>query len=379
VRASLVVALMSLAWAGCELAPMDEPFAAGGGAGGGRVASGGGTGGGGSVVVDAGAPGADGGFLHRPFQGEFRISNFFDHDVPREFIDGNGRQTTWWGESSTFLDGHDGYDFVMPEGTEIFSASDGMVHFAGDEQPFNCPLLGRLASATMVEVDSTGPDGIARRLGYVHLSRVDVTVGQHVTVGQRLGLSGNTGCSTGAHLHFEVDLPAATAAQAIAVDPYGWTGPVADPWISAGGAMSTYLWAPGEAPALFREALIDLTGNTGSWLVLDHARWMGVHDELNPNNEFVEITRDPAYAPASVSLSGYSLKNLAGTVVPLPSVELTATNPRIRVYTGVGTSTVSTLYLNRTEPLWSNFGDCARLVFPNGNAWSLFFGRTDCP
>jgi len=39
---------------------------------------------------------------------------------------------------------------------------------------------------------------------YGHLSRIDVTVGQQVQVGQVLGRSGNTGMSTGPHLHLEL-------------------------------------------------------------------------------------------------------------------------------------------------------------------------------
>ena len=49
--------------------------------------------------------------------------------------------------------------------------------------------------------------------GYWHLSELRVTVGQSVNVGDIVGLSGNTGLSTGAHLHWELLI------YGIAVDP----------------------------------------------------------------------------------------------------------------------------------------------------------------
>ncbi|WP_316316207.1 M23 family metallopeptidase, partial [Clavibacter michiganensis] len=54
------------------------------------------------------------------------------------------------------------------------------------------------------------------RTRYGHLSRIDVRSGQTVTAGQRVGAVGNTGVSTGSHLHFEVLRGGG------AVDPAGW-------------------------------------------------------------------------------------------------------------------------------------------------------------
>jgi murein DD-endopeptidase MepM/ murein hydrolase activator NlpD len=61
----------------------------------------------------------------------------------------------------------------------------------------------------MVEVDHL--NGLSTRYG--HLSKILVKVGQHVTMGQVVGLIGSTGRSTGPHLHYE------TRVNDTAVDP----------------------------------------------------------------------------------------------------------------------------------------------------------------
>lgn len=54
---------------------------------------------------------------------------------------------------------------------------------------------------------------------YAHLSKINVRVGQKVTQGQKIGVRGSTGNSTGEHLHFEIHRPSYAPGQPNAIDP----------------------------------------------------------------------------------------------------------------------------------------------------------------
>jgi murein DD-endopeptidase MepM/ murein hydrolase activator NlpD len=183
--------------------------------------------------------------LSRPFDGQFQLVNHFDHDVPLEFVDTNGYQVDSCGEvMNNEVDGHSGYDFLMPEGTPLLATTDGVIAY-GSPDPFPCPVLnGQLVTdLAMYVVTTTTPKYYSL---YQHMSRRDFAPGDTVREGQVIGLSGNTGCSTAPHLHFGV-----LDAQFILVDPYGWEGPGKDPWVVDGrGAGSIWLWKPGQAPLL---------------------------------------------------------------------------------------------------------------------------------
>lgn len=85
---------------------------------------------------------------------------------------------------------HEGIDFMAEEGTPVESAAGGVVVYAGPH-----PQYGN-----MVEVDH-GNDLVSR---YAHASKLLVKVGDVVLRGSKIAEVGNTGRSTGAHLHFEV-------------------------------------------------------------------------------------------------------------------------------------------------------------------------------
>jgi murein DD-endopeptidase MepM/ murein hydrolase activator NlpD len=85
---------------------------------------------------------------------------------------------------------HEGLDFTAKEGASIQAAAGGVVVFAAHH-----PQYGK-----MVEIDH-GNDLVTR---YAHASRLLVNVGDVVLRGTKIAEVGNTGRSTGTHLHFEV-------------------------------------------------------------------------------------------------------------------------------------------------------------------------------
>ncbi len=109
-----------------------------------------------------------------PFRGAFRLTQAFGEN-PHMY-------------RRLGLPGHNGLDWGMPEGQEILAVDDGFV----------------------IRVEER-PDGFGKHIKvqhawgqtlYAHLSEFKVTLNQPVERGQVIGLSGNTGFSTGPHLHF---------------------------------------------------------------------------------------------------------------------------------------------------------------------------------
>lgn len=120
--------------------------------------------------------GLDPAFERYPFNGSYRLSSGFNlrrtHPV-------TGRVSP-----------HHGTDFAMPVGTPIIAPADGRVEKVG-----NHPAAGRYV---VIRHDN------GYRTRYLHLSRPQVSRGDRVSMGEQIALSGNTGRSTGPHLHYEV-------------------------------------------------------------------------------------------------------------------------------------------------------------------------------
>jgi murein DD-endopeptidase MepM/ murein hydrolase activator NlpD len=98
---------------------------------------------------------------------------------------------------------HAGNDFATPVGTPLVAMSSGVVTFAGNQGGYG----------NKVEIKYW--DGTVSYYG--HMNTFSVSVGQQVAPGELVGQSGNTGRSTGPHLHLEIH-PGGGAA----IDPAPW-------------------------------------------------------------------------------------------------------------------------------------------------------------
>src|SRR3989344_4439836 len=120
--------------------------------------------------------------LAGPFSGEYPMTNDFGEEVEDPLL-----RTLY---QAAGLKGHDGVDYAIPEGTTIYAVDGGKVYFTGD-RPYG--------NTVMIE------HGWGKSY-YGHLSEFLVQPNQIISAGDKIGLSGSTGLSTGPHLHFGIKL-----------------------------------------------------------------------------------------------------------------------------------------------------------------------------
>ncbi|MEO8354821.1 MAG: peptidoglycan DD-metalloendopeptidase family protein [Chloroflexota bacterium] len=196
-------------------------------------------------------------FLYPPYPGSASQESIFDHSTPNYTFDNrvvaftgdaankacpspappgtpppqagvcNAGSGGYWSYSLgdwVYYDGHDGVDYGISY-RPIYAAADAdQIVYAGWWDPQNHKVnLG-------IYVRLHHPNGYNTYYG--HMSSVAVqacsTVGcTFVPHGETLGISGTTGNSSGPHLHLLVRNPGGRS-----VDPYGWKGSGADPWVN---------------------------------------------------------------------------------------------------------------------------------------------------
>jgi murein DD-endopeptidase MepM/ murein hydrolase activator NlpD len=215
-----------------------------------------------SVALPATAAAISGAFLTRPYTSWRDITSVFDHCLPDYSTDGKvcefdgsvgsrsygvdpsfslGYAQSPGGRDYLYYDGHNGWDYSMYY-ENVRASGEGTVSLAGSDS-IN-PCFGQ-------SIIINHPSGYSTR--YAHLSSIYVSPGQAVSRGQVIAASGNTGCSSGPHLHFGVYVTSSWTA----IDPWGWSGAGADPWPSdpgnlwlTGYAQFPLPWAPTNVTAI---------------------------------------------------------------------------------------------------------------------------------
>ncbi|MEU0652219.1 M23 family metallopeptidase [Streptomyces albogriseolus] len=123
-------------------------------------------------------------------EAERKRLNTFVSPIPGSYV-----STSYQSGGAIWSSGsHTGIDFHAASGTPVQSVGVGTVVEAGWGGAYGNQVVIKMHDGTYTQ--------------YAHLSSVAVSVGQEVTAGQQIGLSGATGNVTGAHLHFEARMSA---------------------------------------------------------------------------------------------------------------------------------------------------------------------------
>jgi hypothetical protein len=171
-------------------------------------------------------------------------------------------------------DGHNGFDWMMPTGTKLVAMAKGRVLIAQTRDVTSfCPNEDELIQNEMfvMHVVGTGRYKEIFVAYYAHFDTMSAEAGDIVEAGTKLGTAGDTGCSSGPHLHLGVVRGSNTAAHyrvnlesptpsgytiQTDIDPYAfsWSAKAEfDPWAwrkmnEGHGALSIDLWKSGQAP-----------------------------------------------------------------------------------------------------------------------------------
>jgi len=119
--------------------------------------------------------------LHYPFSGNFPVTFSFGEQSTNEEIKKKFQE---WG-----IVGHNGLDFGLSAGNEVFACDSGKVIQSGDNGDFGISITIQHSWGQSV---------------YAHLQETKVKEGDEIGVNKVIGLSGATGAAFGEHLHFAI-------------------------------------------------------------------------------------------------------------------------------------------------------------------------------
>ncbi|MCE1252780.1 MAG: peptidoglycan DD-metalloendopeptidase family protein [Anaerolineae bacterium] len=191
-----------------------------------------------NVDIKSGAPNVAP-FLQLPFtqpsEDFLKVNSFFDHATPSVFddsmlrFDGKSIGTASFNTCKLGVNcygGHNGIDYSTGAGRAVLAAASGKVVY----KYFNKDAdQGYVDSGLLID------HGNGYITAYWHMDPISVNLGDQINAGQMVGLSGNVGKSSGAHLHFGLRITDGSKS----VDPYGWWNPnVTDTW-----GDSKWMWA----------------------------------------------------------------------------------------------------------------------------------------
>jgi len=204
--------------------------------------------------------------LQPPFSGTYRMTSYFDHTSPNYVLDNN--VTIYNGESVLpctpyCYAGHSGADWSMPLGTPVLASADGIVEdITSSSTGYGNRIILRHANSY--------------RTLYGHLnSFTNINIGDNISGGSVIGYSGNSGNSSGPHLHFGVYRSIFTIDEQNVTDPFGWTANTPDPLLNypyqGSGHIASCLWRSKNVdPFGCRDIIVEDDGSgwfaAGAWL-----------------------------------------------------------------------------------------------------------------
>jgi len=168
---------------------------------------------------------------------------------------------------------HTGIDIDAPAGTPVLAAAPGKVVWVGFGLEGQEPNPADPYGLAILIMHDFGYEGEHLETVYAHLSEADVIYGQEVTTGEKIGLVGDTGASTGPHLHFEVRVEnpdgfyTTRNPELWLVPPQGW------------GVLVGRIMKDNWTPLFLQEINVNSIANGDTWLIKTYKDSPAIHSD----------------------------------------------------------------------------------------------------